>query len=603
MAMIAKWLNGNKIGIHHIRLRNKMMIVYIFCVFLPILITNIVFYQVTSENVKKQNLEDTTRALEQIKNQLLTELDGAINVSSGFFTDNKLNELLENEYGRPADYIEAYDSYFRRILNSYTPIYASVQNIKIYLDNPTLLHSGGIGYLSPEIKESEWYLALGGPSSNATAFVRSPREDLLIASGEGVAVDTFSLVRRMNYFDSLNNWEKVLKIELKMSSIHTIFSNLNVQGDVYLVNGEGEVAYSNNTDADWFSVRQPFDQLQFPSESVLLRTSYPAGSLLGDWQMIAVVSEKDIFSELRKSREFVYWMSGINLIVPTLIIGWIARSITARLGNILRYMKRVKNQHFDTMHQEESNDEIGQLTGEFNRMTLQIRSLINDVYVADIRQKSLELERRKAQLNALQSQINPHFLFNALETIRMRSVIKKETETAKIIHNMAKLFRSALTWKRDMVTVREELEFVNCFLEIQQYRFGDRLTFDFDVDPAAGELLIPKFIYLPFVENACIHGVEQVKKGGHIDLRIHSEEGMVHFSIQDNGGGMPPEQMDKIRSYLAEEEELGERIGVQNVIYRLKLIYGQEFQFNMDSEAGHGTSVRIGIPVARKMNL
>lgn len=595
--MIAKWIAEGNFGIQHIRLRNKMMIVYIFCVFLPILITNIVFYQVTSENVKRQNLEDTTKALEQIKNQLLSELDGAINVSSGFFTDNKLNELLENEYGQPADYIEAYDSYFRRILNSFTPIYASVQNIKIYLDNPTLLHSGGIGYLSPEIKQNEWYQALGGPTSNATAFVRSPREDLLVASGTATAPETFSLVRRMNYFDSLNNWEKVLKIELKMSTIDSILSNLNVQGYVYLVDGSGEVAYSNDPATDWFSVRQTFEDQQIPSDSVLLRTSYPAGSLLGDWQMVAVVSEKEIFSELRKSREFVYWMAGINLIVPTLIIGWIARSITSRLGHILRYMKRVKNQHFDTMHQEESNDEIGQLTGEFNRMTLQIRSLINDVYVADIRQKSLELERRKAQLNALQSQINPHFLFNALETIRMRSVIKKESETAKIIHNMAKLFRSALTWKRDMVTIREEMEFVNCFLEIQQYRFGDRLTFDLRVEPEVEELLIPKFVYLPFVENACIHGVEQMKKGGHIELRIHADEAMTYFTIRDNGGGMASEQKARILSYLDEEEELGERIGVQNVIYRLKLLYGDDFLFELESEAGTGTAVRIGIPI------
>lgn len=595
--MIRQWIAERKFGIHHIRLRNKMMIVYIFCVFLPILITNIVFYQVTSENVKRQNLEDTKRALVQIKNHFLTELDGAINVSSGFFTDNKLNELLETEYGKPADYVEAYDSYFRRILNSYTPIYAAVQNIKIYLDNPTLLHSGGIGYLSPEIKQTEWYKALGGPSSNATAFVRSAREDLLVTSGTDVNLDTFSIVRRMNYFDSLNGWEKVLKIELKMSTIQAIFANLNVQGDVYLVNGQGEIIYTNNPELDAFKVRQVFDELQHPSGSVLLRTSYPPGSMLDDWELIAVVSEKEIFSELRKSREFVYWMAGINLIVPTLIIAWIARSITARLGNILRHMKRVKNQHFDTIHHEETQDEIGQLTGEFNRMTLQIRSLINDVYVADIRQKNLELERRKAQLNALQSQINPHFLFNALETIRMRSVIKKENETAKIIHNMAKLFRSSLTWKRDMVTVREEMEFVNCFLEIQQYRFGDRLTFQLYVDSEAEGKLIPKFVYLPFVENACIHGVEQVKKGGHIELNISCDNDMIRFSIRDNGGGMTQEQIDRIRLYLAEEEELGERIGVQNVIYRLKLIYGNEFEFELDSEEGQGTTVRIGIPI------
>ncbi|MEK3882229.1 sensor histidine kinase [Paenibacillus sp. PL2-23] len=586
---------SRRLSLHHVRLRNKMMIVYLFCVLIPILLTNIIFYQVTSDNVKKQNLEDTTRALEQIKNQLWTELEGVINVSSGFFTDNKLYELMENEYARPADYIEAYDSYFRRILNSYTPIYASVQNIKIYLDNPTLLHSGGVGNLTDEVKETEWYQTLEAAPLNATVFVRSPKEDLLVSSGPTRLSDTFSIVRRMNYYDSLNKREKVLKIELKMSALHAIMSNLNIKGELYLVNDRGEVEYSNRPDFKWLEVRQQLDTIQLPEKSITLQTDYPEGSMLDGWRMVAAVHEDAIYTELHEARQFVYWLAAINLIIPTIIIGWIARSITSRLGNILKHMKRVKNHHFITIRQEETQDEIGQLTGEFNRMTLQIRSLINDVYVADIRQKSLELERRKAQLNALQSQINPHFLFNALETIRMRSVIKKETETAKIIHNMAKLFRSSLTWKRDRVTVKEEVEFIVCFLEIQQYRFGDRLTYELKVEPEAESCPIPKFVYLPFVENACLHGVEQVKQGGHISIDIGIHDEMLHFSINDNGGGMGQEQLERIRKYLSEEDELGERIGVQNVIYRLKLLYGEHFAFVIDSQPGIGTTVQIAL--------
>src|SRR5690606_347847 len=131
-------------------------------------------------------------------------------------------------------------------------------------------------------------------------------------------------------------------------------------------------------------------------------------------------------------------------------------------------------------------------------------------------EKNMEIEHRHAQLNALQSQINPHFLFNALETIRMRSIIKKEAETAKIIHNMAKLFRGSLTWKRDKVPLTEELEFINCFLEIQKYRFADRLEYKIEVEEAASKCLIPKLIFLPFVENACIHGIEKVRHGGEV---------------------------------------------------------------------------------------
>jgi two-component system sensor histidine kinase YesM len=260
-------------------------------------------------------------------------------------------------------------------------------------------------------------------------------------------------------------------------------------------------------------------------------------------------------------------------------------------------MKKVKNQNFDTIKEAEYHDEIGQLTSEFNRMTLQVKTLIDDVYVADIQKKSLELERRKAQLNALQSQINPHFLFNALETIRMRSVIKDETETARIIANMAKIFRTSLTWSKDRVTVDDEMEFILCFLEIQKYRFEDRLDYRIHIDPSAKKCIVPKMMFLPFVENACIHGIERLKHGGRIDIHIEREEDSMVFAILDNGIGMDEEKVKRFYGYLESEEAIGERIGVQNVIYRLKLIYGDRFRLIIDSAIGQGTYIRLMIPI------
>src|SRR5690606_9865045 len=151
--------------------------------------------------------------------------------------------------------------------------------------------------------------------------------------------------------------------------------------------------------------------------------------------------------ELQNTLHLVLAVAFINLVVASGVVIIVSRSITTRLARILRHMKRLKNHNFDLIEKIEAKDEIGQLSEEFNSMTSQISSLINDVYGADIKEKNMEIEHRHAQLNALQSQINPHFLFNALETIRMRSIIKKEAETAKIIHNMAKLFRGSLTWK------------------------------------------------------------------------------------------------------------------------------------------------------------
>lgn len=574
-----------------------MLILYLFSVFLPIVLTNVIFYNVTTNNVKNQRMKDITLAVEQINKEFRSEIEDAVSVSAVFNNDYNLNQILETNYAEPADYVEAYDSYFRRILNNYTPVYTSVQNIKIYVENPTMLHSGGIGYLSNEVKHSDWYRLLEEKHESHPIFIRTQQEDTYSINDKNVIRDTFSVIREMNYYESINQWKKFLKIDLKTDSIDQIFQNLNLQGNIYLINDKGLIEYTTDKAVDWRKESVAYRSLEFSSDAIEFEPEYSYVSYLEGWRIIGTISEEEVLKEVRQSREFVIGLASINIIIPTLIILWITRSLNVRLVQILRHMKKVKNQSFDTIKEGEYLDEIGQLTSEFNRMTIQVKSLIDDVYVADIQTKSLELERRKAQLNALQSQINPHFLFNALETIRMRSLIKDETETAKIIHNMAKIFRTSLTWGKDRVAVSEEMEFIVCFLEIQKYRFEDRLHYQIHIDPSARALTIPKMMFLPFVENASIHGIEPLKHGGIIEVRIEREDSELVFSIRDNGIGMEEEKVKQFYGYLESEEEIGERIGVQNVIYRLKLIYGNRFQLMIESAPMQGTFIKLRIPV------
>lgn len=585
------------LSLNNVRLRNKLLILYIFSVFLPIVLTNVIFYNVTTDNVRNQRMKDITRAVEQINNEFRAEVEDAVTISAVFYTDYNLNEILETDYQEPAAYVEAYDTYFRRILNSYTPVYASIQSIKIFVENPTMLHSGGVGYLSNEIKQSDWYQLLKERDNSYPIFIRTQQEDLYLKSDGADRRNTFSIIREMNYFESKNKWQKYLKIDLKTSTIDQIFRNQNLQGNIYLIDDKGHVEYTTDPEVDWSGKPVSFDELVFPKDSIQFPSTNSYVSYLENWRIVGTISEEEVLKDVRQSREFVFVLACLNIFIPTLIILWISRSLHERLVRILQHMKKVKNQNFDTIKQGESLDEIGQLTSEFNRMTIQVKSLIDDVYIADIQTKTLELERRKAQLNALQSQINPHFLFNALETIRMRSLIKDEMETAKIIHNMAKIFRTSLTWGKDRVMVSEEIEFILCFLEIQKYRFEDRMNYHIHVDPSAKECKVPKMMFLPFVENASIHGIEPLRQGGSIQVQVERDADTLIFSIRDNGIGMNDQKVKQFYGYLESDEELGERIGVQNVIYRLKLIYGDRFQLLIKSEPGEGTFIRVAVPV------
>nr|WP_102716501.1 sensor histidine kinase [Paenibacillus castaneae] len=573
-----------------------MFILYIFCVFLPIVLTNVIFYNVTTENVKNQRMKDISRAVEQIYNQFQSEVEDAVTISSVFNLDYNINQILETEYVEPAAYVEAYDSYFRRILNNYTPLYASVQNIKIFVENPTMLHSGGIGFISNEMKETDWYQQLTERSDAHIIFIRTQQEDQYLSDQRGIR-DTFSVISEMNNYESKMHWKKFVKIDLKTRSIEQIFKNLNLQGNIYLVNDKGKVEYTTDPAVDWRKESVDYESLTFPADSIAIQSEPSHVSYLENWRIIGTISEEEVLRVVRQSREFVIALACLNMILPTLIILWITGSLNKRLVQILRHMKKVKNQNFDTIKGVEYLDEIGQLTSEFNRMTIQVKSLIDDVYIADIQTKSLELERRKAQLNALQSQINPHFLFNALETIRMRSLIKDEMETAKIIHNMAKIFRTSLTWGKDRVMVSEEMEFIICFLEIQKYRFEDRMEYEISIDPTAKSCKVPKMMFLPFVENASIHGIEPLRHGGSIKIQVEREGDELIFMIRDNGIGMDESKVRQLYGYLESEEEIGERIGVQNVIYRMKLIYGDRFHILFDSEPGKGTFIQVRVPV------
>ncbi|WP_027087580.1 sensor histidine kinase [Cohnella panacarvi] len=574
------------LSLKDVRLRNKMLLVYIVSVFVPVVLTNVIFYDITTTNVKKQKMRDVSLTLEQLRNELSAQFNFLAGVAYELYADSVLNSYLDEYYEKSADYVENYNTYIANRLEKYSPLYQAVQSITIFTNNQSIIFGGRIFPITEEIQTTNWFHTLSGMSSSEILVDKSAPID----SGNA---EQLSFIQKM---DSVATGEpnKILRIEVHPKLLGQIFSDVTLEGKLYLLEGD-RIIYSNNPDVD-LAKSNSYKAVSMRGDSVVLEENLNQ-NYLKNWRIVGEFEDRIVLSEVSKSKEFVLYMAAPNLVVPTLIIIWFTRSLNSRLIRILKQMKRVKNQSFETIEDQESKDEIGQLTGEFNRMTLQVKSLIDDVYVADIQKKELELERRKAQFNALQSQINPHFLFNALETIRMRSLIKNETETAKIIHNMAKIFRTSLTWGKDKVTVSEEMEFIVCFLEIQKYRFEDRMKYNLNIDPAARRCTVPKMMFLPFVENASIHGIEPLKTGGQIDVKIAREEDELLFEIRDNGIGMDAEKVKRFYGYLESEAEIGERIGVQNVIYRLKLMYGDRFRLVIESAPGRGTYISLRIPI------
>ncbi|MBR5636212.1 MAG: histidine kinase [Pseudobutyrivibrio sp.] len=234
-------------------------------------------------------------------------------------------------------------------------------------------------------------------------------------------------------------------------------------------------------------------------------------------------------------------------------------------------------------------------------LPIYVSNILNTVYQNRLKEQEAVVAKKNAELLALHSQINPHFLFNALESIRMHSILKQESETAKMVEHLAKLQRQYTEWNEDNVTIEKEIEFVNAYLELQKYRFGDRLSFEIDVEPECLKLFIPKLTIVTFVENACVHGIESKITPGWIFVRISSDGEFMTLEIEDTGNGMEEterkELLRKMRFANIEMLKAKGRVGIVNACLRLKMISEEEVSFDLDSEPGTGTLVQIVAPV------
>ena len=293
-----------------------------------------------------------------------------------------------------------------------------------------------------------------------------------------------------------------------------------------------------------------------------------------------------------------------NLLVPELLLlalatlffplsAMISRQLTRPIEELAHSMERFKEGDFSQQVPVESEDEIGRLSETFNKMVVDLRDLIDRNYVMTLREREMEL-------NTLQSQINPHFLYNVLDSLYWQAIDKGNETLAEDILTLSRLFRMVLSQGQFEISVRWEVELITCYLQIQKMRFSRRLSYDIQVDEEIMDCRISKLMIQPFVENAVVHGLEMQEEGGRVTLNGHREGEFIVFTISDNGIGMEQETADRL---LVEDykESIG-RYAIRNVKERLTLKYGNRYDLKIDSSPGKGTVVTMKIPFERREN-
>jgi two-component system sensor histidine kinase YesM len=230
-------------------------------------------------------------------------------------------------------------------------------------------------------------------------------------------------------------------------------------------------------------------------------------------------------------------------------------------------------------------------------MVHNINALMQQVVEKTEQNNKLELAQREIKLKMMASQINPHFLFNALESIRMSAHIKGEKEIANVVRLLGKLMRKNLEIGREHAPLKEEIEMINSYLHIQQFRYEERLNFELDVDKALLNMLLPPLAIQPLVENAVVHGLENKPEGVTVKLQILANSDIVMVKVSDDGLGITPERLAEVQQLITDQEEpTRSRIGLRNVHQRLVMCYGEQAGLQIWSVYGKGTEISFNIP-------
>ncbi|MBO9605065.1 MAG: sensor histidine kinase [Paenibacillaceae bacterium] len=334
-------------------------------------------------------------------------------------------------------------------------------------------------------------------------------------------------------------------------------------------------------------------------------------SALTGWVVVSEVPYAEMVSGLNPLRVMSIWMMGCMAALVLVLLGGYALYLTRSLLRLQRLMKRAEQGDLSVVAAAGDNSEIGRLNGSFNTMVGEMRRLIQEVHVIELREKETEIKRQESMLKALQSQVNPHFFYNALEIINSCAIVGEGHTISRITSSLSQLFRYTSNHRHHLVTLRDEIGHVRSYLDIQRMRY-DCLQSECRVDD---DLLdaVPciRLTLQPIVENAFVHGYERAERmPSYLALTGHVRENAYVIRIADRGGGMPQEKVERYNRAFREcppdaRDEEGRDgafagIGMWNVHKRLRMTYGEGYGLDIVKSDGAGTVIEIALPYARR---
>lgn len=588
--------------VNQMSLRTRLMISVIICILLPWVSTFIVSNYFTKDVLEQRAAAQSEDDLRMIELGIRNIFDDIMYTSNYIQFDSNMSQLLKSHELINADsptikqeialnYIHISNE-LSSITELLMPLYITIlfEN-DLYYNNYSLVNFDPL-----QFKETSWFEKVESLSFYETYWLGA--HDNYIQSEKDTYPYLLTIGRRIQQANSSNIY---LIISLKENEIRRLFSQYQIEkrAKFYLTNRNGEVYSSLNTDEIGttlpYELRDSDYQIVNFEEEKHLMVSYPVS--YSDWRLVSLVPYKDTIGSINMVTRTTILIQGGFLVLFLIGLIMLVREFTKPIIRLNSVTKAIKQGDLSARIQLSGSNDVAQLGHSFNHMLDTIEEMIEQI-------KIQEEAKRNAELDMLQAQINPHFLFNVLNAIRLKIKMEGNNGSASLIYSLSALLRMTINRNNAFIPLDEEISIVKHYVELMNFRHQHDVVLKIDVGEIASAINVPRFFLQPVIENAIIHGNNNRKETIQISA---AEQINTHLKlyITDNGKGMDKVTLKQLqeRVYQTTNQQYDKNdqsfngIGLQNVYQRMKLVYGDDFHMGIDSNEGVGTTVIFHIPV------
>ncbi|MGO4110396.1 cache domain-containing sensor histidine kinase [Paenibacillus sp. YAF4_2] len=589
-----------------LRVNHQIFILMICIITLPLTIMSGIVYLFSLQTVKNE-YQNTANL---ILNNLSFNIDQYLqSIETGTLTaqlDSQLQGSLvhwsENQDPDPSDISIKYGSVIEQFISRIELTIKNVDSVQVFAGN-RIFYSADFNqsdYNTDNFFDQDWYKQTLRSQGKAVLFgAHTPFQRM--NSSESV----ISIARVINKTGTRTNLAVIL-VDIRLDSLREILSlTENTNRKFLIIDDAGGIVYSseNNQEQLKADLGLPGIRPELKAEAGNFYASMDGTpsylnfvtSSYSGWKVIQYMDKNNMTKDAALFRKILLGVALCSLFTALLFLIMLSARVTKPVILLSKQVRAVGLGKFDVDLNTNRQDEFGVLYKG-------IRKMVEDLQ-EHIKRSSMTMAQQKvAQYGALKSQINPHFLANALESIQMKAIIGGQRDIADMVGLLGRLFRIHIQTGKDIVSLREELEHTRLYVKVQQMRFGDKLSYSERIEPGTEALPVLHFSLQPIVENAIVHGLERRSGQGRLEISSYVSDQALQIEVKDNGAGMTEEEFMRLRERLKEaaEDTLdSNHIGVKNVQDRIRYYYGDGYGLAIESRAGEGTKVTLRFPAAK----